>query len=568
MRERKEVQEVLRSRRGLIRPVAGEAKPVRPPGWMARISWPSAVVSGLLLSSSFAPLEWSGAAWVALIPLILAVYGVPPRWLPGLGFACGAAYWLTSIFWLTRVTVAGWLLLSLYCALYAIPFAMVVGFWLRRYGSARFLPNLGCMVAGTAVWCGSEFARSTWFTGFPWNPLGVSQVDNAGFLSMSTWGGVYALSALVVWVNLGIGLTLLRYLSGAGAVMRRPHPEVMMAMTAVIVAFGLGLRSVREPPRLGPPSRIALIQTNIPQDEKWDEEKFELIYTRLAELTSNAIDFTQPDLVIWPETALPDDIRFSESSYALVLDLVQRGAPILVGSMDMVFNDDGTRSFFNSSFLFDPQGKLIDQYDKQHLVMIGEYVPWAGLMPFFRAWTPIQESFSPGRESTVMQWKDGGPRFSVLICFEDTMAYLGRNAVRKGARFLVNQTNNAWFDPSSASRQHMAISRLRAAENRVPLIRATNTGVTCAIDAYGRITDVLSSDDGDLLVHGFLLVDVFPAPSAMPLTFYTRYGDVFAKTCLAMTVVLMWPAAGSFRRRGGIWDASGHTDANASIMRG
>jgi len=172
------------------------------------------------------------------------------------------------------------------------------------------------------------------------------------------------------------------------------------------------------------------------------------------------------------------------------------------------------------------------------LVCFGEYVPLADVLPFLRRLTPIQESFTPGTVQTVFRLDTSPRAFSVLICFEDTVAALARAAVRAGARLLVNQTNDAWFDPSWESRQHMLQCVLRCVENRVPAVRSSNTGITCFIDRTGRVTASLPPTAGPASEPECLAGTVqLPGPE-MPLTFYTRYGDLFAKSCIGFTLLL------------------------------
>ncbi len=482
-----------------------------------------AVASGILQALAFAPFGLADAAWFCLLPLLIALRFVEPRDAFRIGWLSGCTFWLITLFWLTRVTYFGWSLLAMYCAIYHGLFAWGVALWLRRFGNERLVANMGLMLYGSLLWAGLEWLRSTFGTGFAWNPLGVSQYENLAIIQIAAWGGVYAVSALMVWLNLAMGTTMLRYITLRGRWGRRAHPELIAGFLLLALVFTFGMKRAGVRGEAGVQLRAALVQTGIPQDEKWDQEKVDLIYRRLTETTLQALT-TDPDLVIWPETALPDDVRSSPPSYELVRNLATNGAPILVGSMDTAWEDDGPR-YFNSSFLFDERGVLIGQYDKIHLVAFGEFVPFRHALPFMKAMTPIEASFDAGTNVTVFSVPDSGARFSVLICFEDTVAKLAREAVKKGARLLVNQTNDAWFDPLWASWQHMAHSVLRAVENQVPVVRSANTGVTCHIDSMGRIRSILEDHAGGTRFAGFRTADVALAPPDMQLTFYTRHGD-------------------------------------------
>jgi apolipoprotein N-acyltransferase len=487
----------------------------------------AAALSGGLLTASFAPLESAEAAWISLVPLLVAIrVAESPRAAFRLGFLTGSIFWLTSIWWLSRVTYIGWITLSLYCALYLGAYAAAAHVWLSRFGHNRAGANIGFMFFSACAWAGLEWVRSTFATGFAWNGLGVSQYRNIALLQSAAWGGVYAVSALIVWVNSGIAVTVMRYIQRSGRWGRRPHIEVMIAFLVLALAFYGGARRARGL-KDGPHSlRVGIVQPAIPQDDKWDEDTVDLIYERLDRLTRAAIRSGPLDLVIWPETALPDDVRYSQESYDLVYSLCALGTPILVGSMDSKWPEDGRPLYFNSAFLFDTEGRIVDVYEKQHLVLFGEYVPFQRALPFLRAMTPIHESFTAGTNAVVFRLGQPPATFSVLICFEDTVARLAARAVRAGARLLVNQTNDAWFDPSSASQQHMAQCVMRVAETGVPAVRAANTGVSCYINRRGVVVTRLENESGSTIFPGFTTAVVHLPPEDMPLTFYTRHGDI------------------------------------------
>ncbi|NNJ71017.1 MAG: apolipoprotein N-acyltransferase [Kiritimatiellales bacterium] len=276
-------------------------------------------------------------------------------------------------------------------------------------------------------------------------------------------------------------------------------------------------------PDFDEPITLALVQPNIPQTEKWDAQKDREIRATLRELTDAASRIDGIDLIAWPETAVPDFVRTSRDSYDLIRQLTQAGGtPLLVGTMDVAFLESG-RIYYNSSMLFGPDGNEMAKYDKQHLVPFGEYVPFAGLL---RKFTPLDIDFSHGDGNTLLS-VPGRPPFAVLICFEDTVAPLSVNAVRAGARWLINQTNDAWFDPSAQSEQHLAHAVFRCVENRVPMARCCNTGVTSIIDAFGFIRRNL-----DVRTKGFTIGELHPRPKNIEATFYTRHGSAFGKVAV------------------------------------
>jgi apolipoprotein N-acyltransferase len=495
------------------------------------------LLSAILLASAF---PGSGGnesiIFLALVPLMFSVYSASAKKAALLGLLSGFLFFLITLSWLHNLThmvpgiglkasaLLGYALLALYCALYFIPFTLMVSACSRRWGIATLRGNLRTMFAVTSVWVASEYLRSILFTGFAWNPLGVSQYQSLAIVQIADLGGIYLISACIVWMNTALFITLRQYAQGIRNRKYRPHLELMLGLLplALSVAYGFNIL-VNRPPLLGESVRATLIQPNIPQSEKWDAQKDQQIRERLESLTQTAALLGPTDLIIWPETALPDFPRSSHSSQQLLRRVVDLGSPLLVGCMDFSFSEEGKRSYYNSSILFGTNGMQIAKYDKQHLVPFGEYVPFPKLMGSF---TPVDVNFTPGTESSLLAVPQKPP-FSVLICFEDTVAPLALKAVRNGARWLVNQSNDAWFDPSSQSEQHLAHAVFRCIENRVPMARCCNSGISCTINPYGEVVRPIQPR-----AAGFGLVEIRPRPIGLPSTFYTQNGDAFAKFSL------------------------------------
>jgi apolipoprotein N-acyltransferase len=423
--------------------------------------------------------------------------------------------------------------LAFYCALYFIPFAVFVSLRRCAWRSLSALKNLGWIVSAAAVWTACEYLRAVFITGFPWNLLGVSQYTQLPLIQLAEWGGVYAVSFLMVFVNAATASTVLQYASGLRSRGYRVHLELMSALLLVAFVWALGFRMLLNPPAEGRPVCAALIQPDIPEVGNWELADPELIYHRLEKLTALAQRFSGLDLILWPETALPDFVRYSERSADLVKRLAAAGTPLLAGSMDLVWRENGRPDYYNASMLFNPRGELLRAYYKQHLVLFGEYIPFDEKIPLVNALTPISSSFRAGEEATLFHLP-GDPRgFSVLICFEDTVPYLARRAVRAGATWLVNQTNDSWFDPDCGSQQHLVNAVFRCIETRRPMFRCTNTGATCTIDAQGRIIRTLAPR-----TEGFQIAELVPADPAQRATFYVRFGDLFAQACLLGSVAV------------------------------
>jgi apolipoprotein N-acyltransferase len=195
-------------------------------------------------------------------------------------------------------------------------------------------------------------------------------------------------------------------------------------------------------------------------------------------------------------------------------------------------------AYFNSAILIDIDGQMVQVYNKQHLVLFGEYIPLRKQLPFLEQLVPIDD-FTAGQGNVLFRLTDGRS-FSTLICFEDTIPGLARRTAKDGAGFLVNITNDAWFGPSRQPRMHLDNAVFRAVENRRALVRATNTGMSCGILPTGDVVPCVTAADGrQIMVEGVVIVDV-PVQSG-PMTFYTKYGDVFAMLCFPVILgMFLW----------------------------
>jgi len=504
-----------------------------------------AVLSGLLLASCFTPLEWCAVAWFSLVPLILVARYSSPGSAFKWGLVCGVAFWAPALAWLLVLAEKGvpapiaylvLLLLVGYGSLYIALFAMTVSRWFATWGTENWRKNLGYTVAIPLLWVGIEFLRSHLVSGFPWNTLGVSQALATNQFSMSVcqlaeFGGGYAVSGLIVLLNAGLAMTIIRLRGVSVGRTYRTHPELTVSLVAVGAgvlcgASILGKFPISEPPNVS----IAVVQPNIPQLEKWDDDFAQKIYSTLNDLTRSAL-CPGLDLIVWPETSVPFPI-FWEESVSFMADLLTNGVPILIGSTDDRLMDRGI--VYNSSALLEADGQGLPSqiYNKQHLAPLGEYIPFSDVFPkLVAAVAPAGWVGLTGGTNTVVFRLKNRPQlqFAPLICFEDAFPVLAKNAVRAGARLLIDQTNDAWFDVSGGARQHLSHCIFRCIENRVPAVRAANTGVSCFIDRAGRIRPDAILDQ---CKAGVLPISAFVPSAQMPLTFYTRYGDaVFAFPC-------------------------------------
>lgn len=530
----------------------------------------AAVLSGLLLAMAFPPFESGQVAWVALIPLLLALLASSPERsavsLPlafRLGLTTGLVFWLITMSWLFRLwetspapaflILLGWLLLCGYCALYLAIFSLSAVWLMQKIGRATLWKSLLLTFLIPVLWVGGEVLRSYLFTGFPWNLLAISQYRNVILIQTAQWVGVPGVSGVLMLANTGLAFTALRYLPSGKPRRYTPHLELFVALLSVALSFRFGYLLVRDHAPSGRTVTIGAIQPAIPQVTKWTEDHVNLIHATFRKLTGQAVRSPEgaPDLVIFPETATPYGVMDEcGPSKGFVEELSRWGSPLLVGSMDEI-SLGSDLLYYNASFLFDTNGVMIRQYYKQHLVPFGEYVPLSGLMPWLASLAPLGWNCSPGREATVFTMGEPRPwTFACLICFEDIMAGLSRRAVIHGARLLVNQTNDAWFDRSAGPEQHLAHCVFRCVENRVAAVRVANSGISCLIEPTGLIVDQTVNAPGVAPESVALRWQVPVSGAEFTPTVYTRYGDwLLGIPCAIVAAVLFVLAWMSVRRK-------------------
>ena len=514
-------------------------------------------LSGVLVWLSFPPADMGAAAWVALAPWLVVVTRAPARRAAFLSGVVGYGVYVALLHWLRFVTVAGWLALAFYCALYWLVGALVFR-WLRRRG-------LPFTLSAPIVFVVLEFARARLFTGFPFLLLGHTQYRYVPLIQVAAVTGVYGVTFMVALVN---GLIADLVLDGARGRRRAYTAGAVVAVLLVAMLAG-GLPPGR---RVGRPRRILLVQGNVPISLKHSHSMENHLATleRHVSLALRARD-GDFDLIVWPETMLPAplnqcydadlmlaaarDPRYRDAARLMQASrrAVERVARVtkayqLVGSEAVLL---GPFRRFNSAYFVSPDGAILSRYDKIHCVVFGEYTPLAGVLPFLKKLRPavMGEDLSAGKIRRIFDLPGkGGPahRFGVTICYEDSVADLFRRFVRDGADFMVNITNDGWFRDSSELDLHLAVCVMRAVENRVSVVRCANTGISAVIDERGRITQELTDENGRRReVEGTLAAAIFVQDTPRGLTFYTRYGDVFAWLCAAGLAAMA--VAGQFR---------------------
>jgi apolipoprotein N-acyltransferase len=497
-----------------------------------------AVLTGILLTASFPPAGMSWLVWFALVPLLMSLENQPFAAAFRLGFITGLSHYLTLIYWIVFVlghygnlsiplSIGPLLLLCAYLAVYPAFFA----------GLAVFLPAppFRSLLIG-ALWVALEYVRTNLLTGFPWCLLGYSLFQSVHLIQLADITGVYGLSFLIVLIN-WLGYSCLGHLRTRSAEFLKW--QILTAALALAAALGYGhfrLGGDERPTTAKHPLKVALIQANIDQSVKWNPAYQAKTMKVYAKLSRSARSF-EPDLIVWPETALPfffqNNQAFAENLRALAKELE---TPLIFGSPGYGKENSATK-YYNRAYFITPDKQPEQYYDKVHLVPFGEYVPLKKLLFFVDRLVTAAGDFDPGKSLAPL--KQDSVAAGILICFEAIFPELARGHTKTGANILVNLTNDAWFGRTSAPYQHLSMAVFRAVENRRPLLRAANTGFSAVVSPCGRIRK-----KSPLFSQAVLraIVDISPARR----TFYTRFGDVFALA--AAGVALLWVLAGIYRR--------------------
>lgn len=478
-----------------------------------------------------------------------------------IGWTAGAAFFATGLWWIAEaflVDVArhGWM----------APFAIAglaagLGlFWglpawiARRLAEATGARGLAATLGFAGAWTLAEFARAHVLTGFPW-ALPAYAFAKTALAQTHALFGPHMLGFLALAFASALAAP---WLGPAAPAPDGPRPRLRpdfaavaaAALLALALGFGWGFwRLAGAPENPAPPSApiVRLVQPNVAQTAKWDADEVPRNFARLRALSAPEPGRPAPDVVIWPETAVPWILE-REPAAREAIAASARGATTLVGARRIVNDATGAPTWRNSLLAIAPSGEIAGAYDKRHLVPFGEYLPFFELMSSLGLGPLVGESggFAAGDGPGLMQ-AGRLPAFAPQVCYETIFPHeMPGAAPAERPRWMVQITNDAWFGDSSGPRQHFEQARLRAIEQGLPLARAANTGISAMIDPWGRVTARLG-----LLETGAIQA---PLPTALPPTPYARSGDL--PWLAAPLLALLAPLAGLVRRRPGAGHAA------------
>ena len=492
-------------------------------------------LSGILLVLSNAGIGWFPLVWIAIVPLLIAVKGAEKIKSAFLfGYLSGSIHFLGTVYWIALlypyantgwfasdvfVTIFLYLLLSLYLAIYPAFFSVVLK-------QLNWSTSLMIFVSAT-VWTACEWIASWLMTGFPWGSLGYTQWENLPIIQISSIFGVHGVSFVIVLFNATVAeLIFVR----ARFRTQIKHVAVPLAIVFVVFVFGV---LVMRPVELSNVSKVkvGIVPGNIRQIDKWKHKNFDVIFRKYLNLMKIVSD-KHPDLsfIALPETAIPKAIFYNqENVYQMVLKqlLKDQQLNLLTGTPHYT---EGKA--YNGVFLLNPDGDRTGAYSKMHLVPFGEYTPIASFFPDL-----IQESgWEAGKSYDIFPIPSTlGLKMGVAICYESSFPNLVRQFVKRGAVMMGVLTNDAWFEGTSAPIQHLSMAPFRAVENRVPVFRCANGGISCIIDGFGRVGEmqILPEDQDGFLINSVTLTN------AKKRTIYTRYGDWFPIICFVISLGLI-----------------------------
>jgi apolipoprotein N-acyltransferase len=477
------------------------------------VNWLLAALSGFLLVLVFPKFDLAWLAPFALAPLLVAV-AREKRWKQrfGLGYVTGLIYWAGVNYWIQFVLdvhggtgpTLGWFLLGLFCLAKAIHmgvFALLAGWAMRLSWAAIAVP---------AVWVAIEWTHGP--LGFAWLDLGNAGIDMSVPLRLAPFTGVYGLSFVFALMSTAIAVACLRR-------------SRMQLIPLLLIVAPLVLPPLPDPHR-GYASAL-LVQPNIPDDQVWTPASFEetVHQLELLSLISGVDPGKQPDLLVWPEVPAP--LYENTLEMADVARRAGRGGRTYFLSGVVGRAEDGQP--LNSAGLWSPDGSEVSRYDKVNLVPFGEFVPWP-LGAIAHKISTEAGDFKPGTKVVVSQ--ENGHRIGTFICYESVFPRFIRRFVLEGAEALFNLSNDSWFGRSAARHQHLKIVRMRAVENRRWILRATNDGITAAIDPAGRVKREAASFQA--------LSSRVDFAYRTDTTFYTEWGDWFVVLCAGVGSYGCW----------------------------
>ncbi|MEW6775178.1 MAG: apolipoprotein N-acyltransferase [Bdellovibrionota bacterium] len=488
------------------------------------------LLCGVLSTLAFPKWDLKPLVWISLVPLFFALREKDSKkslfigWLAG-GFAgFGQLYWIVGT--ISGYSEIPWIVAVFLLALLSAATGAFWGAWAFFTERAAKKWSFPVLLAAPGLWVLVEYGRAI-LTAFPWNYLGYALVDGGPFVQAADVGGLYGLSFLVVLGNAALYEISRVFATREGE--PKILPQILPALLSLLLPLAAFVYGAARKPQIegqinaAPEKfRVALVQPNVPQVLKWDDEHENAMLLRHEQMSRELLGKGRVDLLVWPEAAFTFFPTDPEAPLWVVRRLSEETrTPILFGAPNEEQRGEEIR-YSNSVLLMEPGVESLQRYDKIKLVPFGEYVPFSNVFFFLKKLVEVGAGdFTPGDSPVLLS--TGKIRAAPLVCYEAIFPGLVRKFTGEGSNLLVNITNDAWFGKTSAPYQHLSMARLRTIETRSWMVRAANTGITAAITPTGALVDAT-----ELETQTYRIVEV---GEDLGETAYEYFGDWIVLAC-------------------------------------
>jgi apolipoprotein N-acyltransferase len=472
--------------------------------------------SAIFTALAFPPYKFGFIIYFAPILLLYLLENIEAREAFGIGYLWGLVFNLAALYGIFWATIPG-----AFGGIAFIALVPAVICWIYRLVANR------SQVLGLALWpllwVSWDFLRTLSDFNFPWTDYGYTQSYYLPLIQISDITGVFGISLMIHIINI-LAYSLIRFQLG------RFGQRLILIFAILLPISFLIYGYVRLPAKSEPGTlKIALAQGNIGPDIKWENGGDKYSLDTYLELTHQAAA-ESISLVIWPETATPFYLLHEPTRFrSLKASIDSLRINLLTGTPEYERAGDNEYIYFNAAALISPNKRNVQTYSKIKLVPMSERIPFSGRFKKLKDIHLGQADFSSGREMTVFSFN--GYKFATLICFESAFSGYCAEFCRRGAEFLVVITNDMWFGPSSMPYQHAQMSVFRAIENRVPVVRCANTGISMFIDRWGRV-----HDETRTFVKALAVDYIKPEPSS---SLYNHWGDWLAHGCIIGSIIII-----------------------------
>jgi apolipoprotein N-acyltransferase len=497
----------------------------------------SSLLSGALLGLSFPSypfIRLEILAWIALVPLLISLRSVEKVGeLFRRVYLSMLVFCLITLWWVALATLPGGIL-TIFAQAFFLTVPLFAFYAIKRMAGYRF-----ALFSVPFLWVAWEWAYMQQDLSLGWLTLGNTQANLTYMIQYADLSGVWGISFWIVWFNV---LAVLALSGNRGQILRSVVIMALMIAAPLLYASALLYREGMAP-ETGPKLRVTLVQPNVNPHEKWEQYNSAEIMARYYRMTDKAVRENRPELVIWPETAVPFsilDTPYAADLQSLRFALRRWDISLLTGFIDIVHEPNQQSESFNASMLLAPGNGVPEIYRKMRLVPFAErvpyvdYFPWLGNLTFSLAGI---RGWGKGHDASVMvlaSSRNGEVVLANIICYESIFPDLVSEFVRNGAKLLTLVTNDGWYGTSYGPYQHLAIGRLRCIENRRAMARCANTGLTVVLDKFGRtIAEVPWWQEESLTAE---------VPLESRLSVYTSYPDILPKVALVISLLLFLAA--------------------------